>query len=659
MTTTAEGASRPQALRAYVAGVSVAGGVLFLCCLAHLAGTGVPPAWWIFAGLALITGRITLRVPGVEATFTVSEVFTFTCVLLFGPEAGAVTLALDSLVLAWHRRMAVDKVCFNFANLTLAVWTSGALFFRVAGVDPLFGRDGPAAELILPIAILGAAYFVINTGLIALAIGFESGTNPLQVWRRHFMRLSPGYAASASLSLLLLSGLQQVHFGAIALLPLPPLLLVFYFTLRSSFGRLEDAKGHLDKLNTLYLSTVETLATAIDAKDEVTHGHIRRVQLGAMGLARELGIKDPDTLKALEAAALLHDTGKIAIPEHILNKPGKLTPAEYDKMKLHAPIGAEILSAIDFPYPVVPMVRHHHENWDGTGYPDRIAGTDIPIGARILSVVDCFDALTSDRPYRKRMTDEDALAILHERRGTMYDPLVVDVFSTCYRRIMPVEETVAHPATRAVGGARQPASAPVETADSEAASSDGAINEVLTISSLARAVSGNASVSDVGALAWMTLRNVVPATAMALFVEDERQDLMTVAFAAGSHAPLLRQLKKARGGGIAGWVAVNRRGVLNAEAALDLGLDAGSHEAPLRGSVTVPLTHDGRVVGVLSCYSAAMPGFTEDHLRLLELAAASLGSALAAVDHSETAALPVAASSGGRRGASVLSLVRG
>ena len=387
------------------------------------------------------------------------------------------------------------------------------------------------------------------------------------------MRLSPGYAASASLALLLVVALQQVHFARHRAAA-APLLLVFYYTLRSSFGRLEDAKGHLDKLNTLYLSTVETLATAIDAKDEVTHGHIRRVQLGAMGLARELGIKDPDTLKALEAAALLHDTGKIAIPEHILNKPGKLTPAEYDKMKLHAPIGAEILSAIDFPYPVVPMVRHHHENWDGTGYPDRIAGTDIPIGARILSVVDCFDALTSDRPYRKRMTDEAALAILHERRGTMYDPLVVDVFSTCYRRIMPVEEAVAHPAARAVGGARQAAPAPVETADAEAASPDGAINEVLTISSLARAVSGNASVSDVGALAWMTLRNVVPATAMALFVEDERQDLMTVAFAAGTHAAMLRQLKKARGGGIAGWVAVNRRGVLNAEAALDLGLDA-------------------------------------------------------------------------------------
>ena len=120
--------------------------------------------------------------------------------------------------------------------------------------------------------------------------------------------------------------------------------------------------------------------------------------------------------------------GKLAIPEFILNKPGKLTADEFDIMKTHAALGADILSAIQFPYPVVPIVRHHHENWDGKGYPDGVRGSDIPIGARILSVVDCYDALTSDRPYRPAMTDEQALAILVQRRGTMYDPLVVDTF---------------------------------------------------------------------------------------------------------------------------------------------------------------------------------------------------------------------------------------
>jgi GAF domain-containing protein len=157
----------------------------------------------------------------------------------------------------------------------------------------------------------------------------------------------------------------------------------------------------------------------------------------------------------------------------------------------------------------------------------------------------------------------------------------------------------------------------------------------------------------------MTLRNVVPASAMALFVEDERQDLLTVAYAAGTHAALLRQLTKGRGCGIAGWTAVNRRGVVNADPALDLGLVAGTLEPPLRSSLTVPLAHHGRVIGVLSCYAANTQGFTEDHLRLLELLAASLAAAVASVAATDQpATLPKAASGGGRRSAAALAIVR-
>src|SRR5260370_18321803 len=167
---------------------------------------------------------------------------------------------------------------------------------------------------------------------------------------------------------------------------------------RSPLSTRLDSELHIAQLNVL-VSTVDTLSTAIDARDDVTPRHVRRVQHGTLALARELGVTDEDTLCGLEAAALLHDTGKIAVPEHILNKPGKLTPAEFEKMKRHAPIGAEILSSIEFPYPVVPIVRHHHENWDGTGYPDGLKGSEIPLGARILSAVDCFDPLTPGRPY--------------------------------------------------------------------------------------------------------------------------------------------------------------------------------------------------------------------------------------------------------------------
>ena len=202
----------------------------------------------------------------------------------------------------------------------------------------------------------------------------------------------------------------------------------FLSDLCTSLARVADANKHLEELNTLYLATVQTLAAAIDAKDQVTHGHIRRVQHYAVELAKALGVRDQLQLKAIQAAAVLHDTGKIAVPEAILNKPGPLDRDEFAIMKQHAAVGADIISAINFPYPVEPIVRHHHENWDGSGYPTGLVGTAIPIGARILAVADCFDALTSDRPYRLSMSDAEALAIISDRRGKTDDPLVVDTF---------------------------------------------------------------------------------------------------------------------------------------------------------------------------------------------------------------------------------------
>lgn len=194
---------------------------------------------------------------------------------------------------------------------------------------------------------------------------------------------------------------------------------------------------HLGKVNRVHIAAIEALARAVDAKDQVTHEHIRRVQDEAVRLARALAIDDEGEIQAIRTAALLHDVGKLAIPEHILTKPGPLTPAEYDIMKRHAPVGADILSVIGLPHEVASIVRHHHENWDGSGYPDGLSGDRIPIGARILAIVDCFDALTSDRPYRPRLTENDALKIVADRRATMYDPRVVDAFSNLQGTVIP------------------------------------------------------------------------------------------------------------------------------------------------------------------------------------------------------------------------------
>ena len=262
------------------------------------------------------------------------------------------------------------------------------------------------------IRVFTLVYFMLNTWLMATVVAFAEGRSPLEVWRHNFLWLFLSFLSGASVSILLLSVSREMNLMSLAVIL--PLLVVSYLTYHTSMARVEDANRHLDQLNHLYLTTIETLAMAIDAKDQVTHGHIRRVQEQSVCLAREMGVKDEQLIKAIAAASLLHDLGKLAIPEAILNKPGKLTTSEFEVMKTHTSVGADILAAIEFPYPVVPIARHHHEHWDGSGYPDDLSSTEIPIGARILSVVDCFDALTSDRPYRSRLTDDEAVAILQE-----------------------------------------------------------------------------------------------------------------------------------------------------------------------------------------------------------------------------------------------------
>ena len=365
-------------------------------------------------------------------------------------------------------------------------------------------------------------------------------------------------------------------------------------------GRVEDANRHLEQLNTLYMSTIETLAMAIDAKDQITHGHIRRVQTYALGLASKMGVTDPQLMRAIEAAALLHDMGKLAVPEYILNKPGPLTPAEFEKMKLHASVGADILSAIDFPYPVVPIVRHHHENWNGNGYPDGIAGTDIPIGARILSVVDCFDALTSDRPYRPRLSDREALEILAARRGTMYDPLVVDTFALVHTEIAPLDSpnTEAAP-LRAITDA---AVAPMPTTSS-AAFDDiaGSTEEMLTLFSLARGLTSLNTLHDVGDVIAKHLRRLIPSNLSVLFAYDADADELIVVHASGEHAGSVTDLRIGTGQRLSGWVAANRRTIRNSDPVLDFGEAARAMTPRLRSCLIRRLSLEAHLLVCSRC----------------------------------------------------------
>jgi len=612
----------------YLALVVAAGISVVLHSLYSLAARPLGYQWFVLAGLTLLSGSFTVRIPTIPARLSVSETFVFAATLLFGPAAATAIVVLDSLVISlWLRRTSrsASRVLFNMAAPAIAIWVASHVFFSVASVEPLYLSPKPILSLVAPLLLMALLYFLLNSWLIAGAIGFEKRVSPFRIWRDNFLWLSLNYFSGASVAILLLPYLQneQRAFIRIASILLP-LLVISYLTFKTALGRVDDANEHLSELNKLYLSTIETLAMAIDAKDQITHGHIRRVQQYAVGLAKRLGVTDENQIRAIEAASLLHDMGKLAVPEYILNKPGKLTPAEFDKMKLHASVGADILSAIQFPYPVVPIVRHHHENWDGSGYPDGLNGSEIPIGARILSVVDCFDALTSDRPYRPRLTDAEALKILRERRGSMYDPLVVDTFLAVHPEIIPALEVdniesqaVALSAISRERDSAEPKAILGNGLDDIAASTE----EMVVLFELARNLAGQVTFADICEIVAKHLRRVVPASTCVLYVYDPIVDELTSVHAVGEHAEHFIGLRIPRGQRLTGWVAANRQTILNSDPLLDLGEVARRLKPRLNTCLSTPILQVDDLIGVLSVYSAHRDSFTDDHRRIMEVVA--------------------------------------
>jgi putative methionine-R-sulfoxide reductase with GAF domain len=313
--------------------------------------------------------------------------------------------------------------------------------------------------------------------------------------------------------------------------------------------------------------------------------------------------------------------GKLAVPEHILNKPGKLTETEFEKMKQHAGMGADILSAVDFPYPVVPIVRHHHENWDGTGYPAGLKGTDIPIGARILSVVDCFDALTSDRPYRPRLSDDDAIRIVLDRRGTMYDPLIVETFVKVHKST-PQVTAPGGPQPNVLAGLansrNMSVTPPTSSALSEATTS---YNEMLALYALAWELTGKISFRDAAETVAIHLGRLVPASLFVFYMYDKAGDQLEATHAVGDGVWTAQGLRIQLGQRISGWVAANRKTICNSDPVLDLGEAARAPGQRLCSCLSTTLLHDDDLVGVLSLYSSQPNGFTDAHRRLIEIVA--------------------------------------
>jgi putative nucleotidyltransferase with HDIG domain len=606
---------------AYLAAVIVIGLIVIGRSLWELADQPPGTQWLILASMTVLAGCFTIKLPSLPADLSVSETFIFTSVLLFGSAAGTVTVVLDALVISfWQKaaRSTNSRLLFNAAAPAIAIRAAGDAFFAASGATPGQINSHNLQYVVLPIFGLGFLYFVFNSCLIAGAMATDKGSAAIRMWRRNLPAVSINYFVGSCIAMFVTAYAAEINLAVLGIIV--PILLVSYFTFRTSMGRLEDANRHVRHINELYLSTIEALAMAVDAKDQITHGHIRRVQVYATELAKRLGVTDEQQLRAIEAAALLHDMGKLAIPEYILNKPGKLTAAEFEKMKRHADIGADLLSSISFPYPVVPIVRHHHENWEGTGYPSGLSGHDIPLGARILSVVDCFDALTSDRPYRPRMSDEDSFAILRERSGRMYDPLVVDTFIKVFPEISPLAIQAGQQARSFMpsvsGGSGL---SPLDQIRTNA-------EQTTLLEECALALKHATSRRDATEIASQFLAMLTPAKVCAFFEYRPEEDSLVCVQSAGVSGGSLLGLAIKNGERTTGWAVAHDSIMANSPAALDLLERASMFDPPLKSAIVAPLKRNGIIIGAIAAYSAGSEFFSDDHQYAMERIAAAFAA---------------------------------
>jgi diguanylate cyclase (GGDEF)-like protein/putative nucleotidyltransferase with HDIG domain len=408
-----------------------------------------------------------------------------------------------------------------------------------------------------------------------------------------------------------------------------------------AWSRLSLKTSESEELSRIHFATAEALATAIDAKDQTTHCHVRRVQIYAAGLGEVLKLSKIE-IAALKAGALLHDIGKLAVPAHIINKPGRLTQAEFEKMKVHTTVGAQILSRVDFPYPVTPIVRHHHEQWDGLGYPDGLKGEQIPITARIISVVDCFDSVREDRPFRRGMTRDEALAFLLRGAGNHFDPNIVHLF---IKHLPRFEAQIA-----AAGLPQQlppsEVSEPLELTEVDMAQTrergaymaydqiKSAHQEVYALYEIARTFGSSLDLRNTMEVLVDKVGHVVPFQTCVVYLYDEGKAYAAPAHVVGINAQVLAAKCVAPGEGVTGFALANRTPVNQLHPSLDLsGLDI-EHE--YRSMASLPLFKDEILLGALSVYSTDLEHYTDDHMRLLDTVTRLASDALSnAMQHAQ------------------------
>ena len=573
----------PMAAQLYVVAVSILGAV----SLATSLGAFRTNDWRLFIGLlglTIMTSAIKIELPlGRGASnLSLAHVVNFWSLLALGAMPTvwvAAVSAAAQCTIRTHRSNPPHRVIFSIATLTLTISVVSLPLQWALGSNPT-----GMINLLRAIAVVAPLYFLINTGLVAAAVALSTHQNVARVWQRNFIWSAPSYFAGALLAAAATAVWQRGLFGWLLVLA-APLYLVFR-SYHSVVARLREEQDETRRAMEVQLATTEALALAIEAKAGCTPEHVRAIQKYAALLAEAAGMSDTD-IQAVRAAALLHDIGNMAVPEHILAKPGKLTPEEFERVKIHPRVGAEVLRDVPFGAPVAELVRCHHERWDGLGYPAGLRGDAIPLGARILTIADVFSTLQTERPYRAgRSSEQEALAILRDLAGSAFDPALVDLL---------------------VARLHQPAAdlsdAPTKAERAALLDISEAHREEQILYEIAQALGSSLGVDEAMALIRDKVNRLVPFVTCALFLgDDERGFVCRYAHGAGTEA-LFKWTPKS-------WSELSLRLPACADG-------RAAHGEDLVSVLPCRLVYEGRLIGALAIYHTVPACYSDEHRRVL------------------------------------------
>ncbi len=566
----------------------------------------------------MLASRLKVHLPGITGTMSVNFLF----ILLGIVELSlAETLALGCtgiLMQCFYRdKPHLVQVMFNVCGSAWAI----AAAYQIYYISTAHGQvRNPSLQLIAA----ATTYFLANTVPVAVVISLTEQKSLIKIYSECYFWSFPYYLLGAGIAGMV-NYVNRTLEWRTSLLILP-VVYIIHRSYRLYLGKLENEKRHVEEMANLHLRTIEALALAIEAKDHTTHDHLQRVRVYAIEVAKELKLTSEET-EALQAAALLHDIGKLAIPEHIISKPGRLTAEEFEKMKIHPVVGAEILERVRFPYPVVPIVRAHHEKWDGSGYPYGLKGEEIPIGARILSAVDFLDALASDRQYRRAMPLPEVMRRLDQESGKSFDPKIVAILQRRYvdmERIvqgrtpqvawskLSTEVKVERGAAPAAGFAHnEPRSTEATFLSSIAA----ARQEAQALFELSQDLGASLSLGETLSVFSVKLKRLIPYDSIAIYIR--RDEELIPEHVSGDNFRLFASLRIPVGEGLSGWVALNRKPIINGNPLVEPGYTTDDKYSAMRSALAVPLEGLDGVVGVLALYKSEKDAFTADHLCIL------------------------------------------